>query len=106
MSTKTIDDCIDNLIENLDFDSLLIVANALGMEIEYPPTDDMYPDWDNELRVETGKELLKAISFSIRDEIIEITKIKEEILSKVNDEPIFLDNSILLDWADKLQNLF
>lgn len=35
----------------------------------------------------------------------EIKKIKGEILSNVSESPAILDNSILLDWADRLDKL-
>jgi hypothetical protein len=44
----------------LDFDTLIIWADILGVEVDYPPIDDMYPDWENELRVEVGEAMAKA----------------------------------------------
>ena len=64
MAAKTIDDVVDNFTEPdvLDFDGLIILAKALGVEVNYPPVDDIYPEWENELRVEVSEELLKAIT--------------------------------------------
>ena len=55
-----IDDAIDNFIDTLDFDHILAWANLLGVEINYPPIDDMWPDWQNELTVEVGDAMRKV----------------------------------------------
>ncbi len=49
-----IDDIIDLLLDELDFDAVLRWATVLDVEINYPPIDDMWPDWQNELTVEVG----------------------------------------------------
>jgi hypothetical protein len=54
MNKLSIDDLIDQFIEDLDFDVLLIWADILEVEVNYPPVDDMWPDWENELRVEVA----------------------------------------------------
>lgn len=55
-----IDDVIDNFISILDFDQIIAWANLLNVEVNYPPTDDMYPDWENELAVEVGDAMRKV----------------------------------------------
>lgn len=55
-----IDDVIDNFISILDFDHVIAWANLLDVEVNYPPTDDMYPDWENELAVEVGDAMRKV----------------------------------------------
>ena len=54
-----IDDAIDNFISELDFDHIIAWANLLDVEVNYPPTGDMYPDWENELAVEVGDAMRK-----------------------------------------------
>ena len=51
---KNIDDIIDQFIEDIDFDILIAWAKFLNVEVNYPPLDDMWPDWECELRVEVG----------------------------------------------------
>lgn len=55
-----IDDVIDDFISILDFDQILVWANILDVEINYPPIDDMWPDWQNELAVEVGDAMRKV----------------------------------------------
>lgn len=55
-----IDDAIDDFISILDFDQILAWANLLDVEINYPPIDDMWPDWQNELAVEVGDAMRKV----------------------------------------------
>lgn len=55
-----IDDIIDNFISILDFDQIIAWANLLDVEVNYPPTDDMYPDWQNELAIEVGDAMCKV----------------------------------------------
>lgn len=55
-----IDDAIDNFIACLDFDHVIAWANLLDVEVNYPPVDDMYPDWENELAVEVGEAMAKV----------------------------------------------
>ena len=52
-----IDNIIDQFIEVLDFDTLIAWADVLDVEVNYPPTGDMWPDWENELRVEVGEAM-------------------------------------------------
>jgi len=62
MTIKTIEDAIDQFIEDMDFDTLLIWANTLDVEVNYPPVGDMWPDWECELRTEVAEALFDAIS--------------------------------------------
>ncbi len=52
-----IDDIIDLLVAELDFDAILRWAKILDVEINYPPIDDMWPDWEDELAVEVGEAM-------------------------------------------------
>lgn len=52
-----IDDAIDNFIGCLDFDQVIAWADLLEVEVNYPPTSEMYPDWENELAVEVGEAM-------------------------------------------------
>jgi len=56
---KDIDDIIDQFVEDLDFEVLETWAKILEVEVNYPPLDDMWPDWENELRVEVGDAMRK-----------------------------------------------
>lgn len=58
--SKDIDDIIDQFVEDLDFDTVIAWAKFLEVEVNYPPIDDMYPDWENELRVEVGDAMRKV----------------------------------------------
>ena len=55
-----IDDAIDNFIDCLDYDKVIAWANLLDVEVNYPPIDDMWPDWENELAVEVGDAMRKV----------------------------------------------
>jgi len=55
-----IDDAIDDFISILDFDQIIAWANLLNVEVNYPPVDDMWPDWENELAVEVGDAMRKV----------------------------------------------
>ena len=57
---RDIDDAIENLITDLDFDDVVKLAKHLGVEVNPPPTDDMWPDWENELAVEVGDAFRKV----------------------------------------------
>lgn len=59
---KMIEDCTFHLTEQCSFDELIIWANALEVEVNYPPTGDMWPDWEIELRQEVNDALLNIIS--------------------------------------------
>ncbi len=58
--SKDIDGIIDQFVEDLDFDTVIAWAKFLEVEVNYPPIDDMYPDWENELRVEVGDAMRKV----------------------------------------------
>lgn len=51
---KDRDDVIDQFVEDIDFETLLMWADILNVEVNCPPTDDMWPDWECELRAEVG----------------------------------------------------
>ena len=56
------DDFINQFVEDLTIDALAIWADILNVDMELPPTDDMYPDWEDLLRVEIAEELVNALS--------------------------------------------
>ena len=78
---KTIEDIVDQLFENMDFDTLIIWANELDVEVNYPPLDDMWPDWENELRVEVAETMLKVISPKTEVANADMTKLAISALS-------------------------
>lgn len=55
------DNKIDTLIEHLDLDDILLLAEILDVDVSPPPLDDMWPDWINELSTEVGEELGKLV---------------------------------------------
>lgn len=62
---KDIDDIIEQFIEDIDFDTLIAWAKFLEVDVEEPPIDDMWPDWENELRVEISAAM-RQISKGLR----------------------------------------
>lgn len=46
------EDLLFELTENLDFDAIVKWAKVLDVEVNYPATGDMWPDWEVELRQE------------------------------------------------------
>jgi len=79
--SDTIEDIVDQLFENMDFDTLIIWANELDVEVNYPPLDDMWPDWENELRVEVAETMLKVISPKTEVANADMTKLAISALS-------------------------
>ena len=62
-----IDDLIDQLVEDFDFETVCIWADILGVEVNPPPLGDMWPDWENELRVEVGDAMRKVGTKCVTD---------------------------------------
>jgi len=56
----TMDDLIDQFVEDIDFDALKDWAAILDVDYEEPPIDDMYPEWEAELRTEIGEAMAKV----------------------------------------------
>lgn len=54
------DDLIYQFCEDLDFDALVHWCAILGVDYEEPPIDDMYPDWEGELRGEIAEAMTKV----------------------------------------------
>lgn len=54
------DDLIDQFVEDLDFEVLIIWADILNVDVDPPPLSDMWPDWQNELRIEVGDAMGKV----------------------------------------------
>jgi hypothetical protein len=79
MSKRTIDDCIDDVFDGIDFDDLIIWAKALEVEVEYPPLDDMWPDWKAELSVKVAEALLKAVQFNIHTDVCPTCKVERQL---------------------------
>lgn len=58
MGQLTIDDLIDQFVEDLDFDVLIIWADILNVEHEENSwLDDMWPELENELREKVGEAI-------------------------------------------------
>ena len=55
-----IEDAIDQFVESLEFDALKHWAAILSVDYEEPPLDDMYPDWEGELRTELGDAMAEV----------------------------------------------
>ena len=62
-----IDNLIDQFVEDLDFDALCAWAEILDVDVSPPPLDDMWPDWDSELRVEVG-DAMREVGQKARQE--------------------------------------
>ncbi len=56
---KDMDDIVYEFIDELDFDFLKPWAAMLDVEYEEPPIDDMWTDWEGELRGEMQEAMLK-----------------------------------------------
>ena len=54
-----IDDLIDQFTEDIQFDALKDWCCVLGVDYE-EPLDDMYPDWECEIRTELGDAMRKV----------------------------------------------
>ncbi len=77
---KDIDDYIDELIADMDLDELVVWANNLEIEVNYPPVDDMWPDWENELAVSVGEALLQNLSLKKYNQLqAEVERLKEAL---------------------------
>ncbi len=63
MNIYDIDNVIDAFVDErtgLELDDLVKWANFMDVDVEYPPIDDMYPDWEAQLREEVGVAMRKA----------------------------------------------
>ena len=60
------DDFINQFVEDLSIDALAIWADILDVEFELPPLDDMYPDWESELRQEVAEILVNVLSLGVK----------------------------------------
>ncbi len=56
----TMDDLLWQFTEDLEFDALKHWAAILDVDYEEPPCDDMYPDWEAELRTEIAEAMGKV----------------------------------------------
>jgi len=54
------DELIDQYAEDIDFDALKHWAAILGVDYD-PPLDDMWPDWEDELRTEIGEAIKDGV---------------------------------------------
>ena len=55
-----LDDLIYQFTTDIDFDALEGWCAILGVDYELPPLDDMYPDWEGELRDELAEAMTKV----------------------------------------------
>ena len=53
-------DAIDNFIDCLNIDEVAAWADIFDIDRELPPLDDMYPDWESELRTKIGDAMHKV----------------------------------------------
>ena len=60
MLQMDMDDLITQITEDLDFDALEDWCAILSVDYELPPIDDMYPDWESELRTEIAEAMGKV----------------------------------------------
>jgi hypothetical protein len=73
-----IDGAIDQLLDFIDFDTLIIWADALEVEHDEESwLDDMWPDAQAEIEREVGEALLKAIEFDARPLFAACKQLKE-----------------------------
>ena len=54
------DDLIWQFTEDIKFEALKDWCAILGVDYEEPPIDDMYPDWEAELRTELAEVMGKV----------------------------------------------
>ena len=55
-----LDDLICQFTEDLPFEALKPWCGRYGVDYQEPPTDDMYPDWEQELRGELAEAMMKG----------------------------------------------
>jgi len=55
-----LDDAINQFTEDLSFEALEDWCAILSVDYETPPLDDMWPDWESELRQEIAEAMLKV----------------------------------------------
>ena len=55
-----IDDLINQFCEDIQFDALHGWCDILGVDYEEPMPDDMYPDWECEIRTELAEAMKKV----------------------------------------------
>ena len=63
MNIYDIDNVIDAFVDEhtgLELEDLMKWAKFLDVDAEYPPCDDMYPDWEAELRGEVAEVMGKV----------------------------------------------
>ncbi len=56
----TYEDLVWQFTEDLQFDALKSWCAIFDVEYEEPPCDDMYPDWESELRTELAEAMMKV----------------------------------------------
>ncbi len=55
-----LDDLIWQFTEDLQFDALKDWCAIMEVDYEEPPVDDMYPDWEVEIRTELAEAMMKV----------------------------------------------
>ncbi len=53
------EDLVAQFTKNLPFDALRQWCNLFSVYYEEPPLDDMYPNWESDLRTELAEEMMK-----------------------------------------------
>ena len=56
----SMDDLIEQFIADIDFDAIKHWCAVFGIDYNEPPLDDMYPDWEGEIRQEIGDAIAKV----------------------------------------------
>ncbi len=56
----TYEDIVQRFTEDLHFEALEPWCGILGVGYEEPSTDDMYPDWEMELRIKLAEAMMKV----------------------------------------------
>ena len=54
------EDLVWQFTEDLDFDALKGWCSIFDVDYETPPLDDMYPDWEVEIRTELADAMMKV----------------------------------------------
>jgi len=64
MSERNIENLIYQFIEDLKFDALRDWCAILEIDYQEPPLDDMYPEWESEIRSKIGDEMILNLKFT------------------------------------------
>ncbi|KKN39459.1 hypothetical protein LCGC14_0743290 [marine sediment metagenome] len=54
------EDLVNQFAEDIQFDALKDWCSLFDVEYQEPPCDDMYPDWESELRGKLAEAMMKV----------------------------------------------